>query len=67
MVERKRDKYLMPNDLEMMFQAYMNSKGKSWMYDFLQSYKTNEDVKIVISDCILNHFDHYNDTEGKAY
>lgn len=67
MVERKRDKYLMPNDLEMMFQAYMNSKGKSWMYDFLQSYKTNEDVKIVISDCILNHFDHYNDTEGMAY
>ncbi len=65
MVQREWDKYLVPNDLEMMLYAYLISEGKSWRC--LQKYKTNEDAQIEISDCILNHLDHYNDTEGRAY
>lgn len=67
MTERVWDKYLMPNDLEMMFQAYLLSEGKSWTYEFLQSYKTNENAETVISDCILNQFDHYDDETGRIY
>lgn len=64
MTERVWDKYLMPNDLEMMFQAYVISEGRGGNY---QAYKTNENAKTVISDCILNQFDHYDDETGRAY
>lgn len=64
MVEREMDKYLMPNDLEMMFQAYLISEGRGKHYE---SYKTNENAKTVISDCILNQFDHYDDETRRAY
>lgn len=64
MVERELDKYLMPNDLEMMFQAYLISEGRGKHYE---SYKTNENAETVISDCILNQFDHYDDETGRVY
>ena len=62
MVERKEDKYLLPNDLQMMFKAYSDSKpkGKSWCGQ--QAYKTHDNGKILISDCILNRVDNYDDT-----
>lgn len=63
MVERTRDKYLLPNDLQMMFKAYSDSnpKGMSWCGQ--QAYKTHNNGEIVISDCILNQKDNYDDTK----
>lgn len=52
MVERDWNKYILPNDIEMMLKAYDVSKGKS--ASRLQWYKTNEEIGIEISPCILN-------------
>ena len=63
MAERVINKFLMPNDLEMMFKAYAVTEGKSWTH--LQMYKTNADLNMVISDCILNQTDYFDDTTLK--
>ncbi len=52
MVQRQWDKYILPNDIEMMLKAYGISKGKSALGK--QWYKTNEELGIEISPCILN-------------
>lgn len=52
MVERKWNKYILPNDIEMMLKAYNISKGKSALG--MQWYRTNNEIGIEISPCILN-------------
>ena len=52
MVQRQWDKYILPNDIEMMLRAYGISKGKSALG--MQWYRTNEEERIEISPCILN-------------
>ncbi len=52
MVQREWNKYILPNDIEMMLRAYDISKGKSALGK--QWYKTNEAIGIEISPCILN-------------
>lgn len=64
MRQRIWDKYLMPNDLEMIFQAYLLSEGRGRNY---QACKTNENAGTMISDCILNQSDYYDDVTRRAY
>ncbi|MCI8509909.1 MAG: hypothetical protein HFJ06_15355 [Lachnospiraceae bacterium] len=52
MVQRRWNKYILPNDIEMMLKAYGISKGKSALG--MQWYRTNEAAGIEISPCILN-------------
>ncbi|MDE6625882.1 MAG: Ig-like domain-containing protein [Lachnospiraceae bacterium] len=57
MVEIYENTAIVPNDIEMMLQAYSESKGKS--ASKLQWYKTNDKENIEISTSISNTEDEY--------
>ena len=57
MVEQEWDKRIIANDLEMMLYAYQQTQGRPT--DAYQSYKTVQDLNMVISSCIANKKDLY--------
>lgn len=61
MKQEEWDKPIVANDLEMMLYAYQTGSGKPW--ESLQSYKTVEELNMMISPCIKNQKDLYDDKE----
>lgn len=61
MKQQEWDKAIIVNDLEMMLYAYQMSEGKPW--DSLQCYKSVEILNMLISPCIKNQTDLFEDKE----
>lgn len=57
------DKPLVANDLEMMLYAYQQEKGRPWVS--YQSYKTVKELDMIISPCIKNQIDLFDDKEDE--
>lgn len=53
------DKPIVANDLEMMLYAYQQGKGRPWT--LYQAYKTVKELNMIISPCIKNQIDLFDD------